>query len=145
MKKVASALMCLVLLTPSANAVSLTKKQRWLMRIAGAGLVGVGFFARTQESSYSSKADDTMNNFNATHTNKQASSYINDQFNAVAQQSAYQQNASAWNIGKNASWGTAGLLFTMSIIPNTWTRPTENGDGAVVGYQWKMGLPHRKK
>lgn len=142
MKKGLSVLTCAVLLSHNAHAASLSKKQRWLMRFAGVGLVGVGLFAQSQEQGYDSKAADTINNFNSSHPNGNAANYARDQFSAVAQQSAYQRDSNAWNIGKNASWAAAGLLISASFIPDAWLSPTPDKEGVMVGGRWKFGLPH---
>ncbi len=145
MKRGIAVLICTCLLSTQLQAIEWSPKQRWAMRIIGVGLVGVGFVARNNESLNNQRADGTISQFNASHPNKAAQGYLNDQFNAVAQQSEYQRSANAWSIAKNASWGTAGLLFTMSFIPNTWTRPAENGTGVMVGYDLKVGGKTKKK
>jgi hypothetical protein len=111
------------------------------MRFAGIGLVGVGLLAQSQANDYDSKASDVMSNFNASHSPGGAN-YTRDQFNAVAQQSAYQKDSNAWDIGKSASWGAAGLLITASFIPDAWIGPADNHDGVIVGRRWHFGLPH---
>jgi hypothetical protein len=143
-KKGLSVLTCTVLLAPNAHAASLSKKQRWLMRFAGVGLVGLGFLAQSQEQDYNSKAADVVNNFNATHPNTGAANYANDEFSALSQQSAYQRNSNAWSIGRDASWSAAGLLVTASFIPDTWVSPTQNNDGIMIGHRWAFGLPHKE-
>jgi len=109
------------------------------------GLVGLGFFARSNESDYNQKADNAMSDFAASHSSRQGAGSPNDQFGALALQSSDERSANAWNLGKNASWGTAGLLFTISIIPNTWIKPVDNGNGVMVGYEVKFPLPKSRK
>jgi len=144
MKRAGTIALCLSFLAAQSFAIEWTPKQRWTMRVLGAGFVGLGFLARNNESVNNQRADDTINQFNSTHSNS-APNFLNDQFSAVGQQSAYQRTANAWSIAKNASWGMAGLLFTISAIPNSWTRPVERGDGVIIGYDVRVGGKTEKK
>ena len=152
MKIKTTVFLCLVLAgfsaAPNAQALELTRRQRWLFRALGVGLVGVGFIARSNEEAANRRADAAMADFLASHQNSQVPGFRNDQFDAVAAQSAHQRNANAWSIGKNASWGMAGLLFTASLVPNSWLRPAESGQGATIGYDihWgEGGLPRKRR
>jgi len=137
MKKTALLLLALSLAVPNLHAAALSKKQRWAMRVIGIGLVGAGFVARNNEAINNQKAQDAVSNISL--ANRQNPAFLQQEFNAIADQSSDQKNANAWSIGKNASWGMAGLLFTTSFIPDTWIKPARNGQGVMVGYEIKMG------
>ena len=143
MKKALAFALALSVSVPPAYAVSWTPKQRWIMRILGVSFIAVSFVARNNESVNNEKADNVMQEFSSSHTNKQAPNYLSEQFNAVARESEFRRSANAWSIGKNASWGLAGVLLTISFIPNAWTRPVGRGNGILIGYNLKIGSKRR--